>query len=215
MITLGIIGVVAAMTLPTLIQNHRRGVVETSLKKFYTNMNQAILRSVVDNGEVKYWTFAGDSIAEYETFYNRYLKNYLKTLKTEFAPVQTRFGMTDSFTIILPDGSGTAITYRGHDWYYCVKAKDLQHFTDKRGTSCFLFGFYPTINGSSYSGKNFMNKAFEPYVNQVAQDENGAMKDDDGNTIFTDETMLYQQKCYAKAIQLNGWRIPDDYPLKF
>lgn len=207
------------MTMPTLIQNHRRSVVETSLKKFYTNMNQAILRSVVDNGDTKYWTFAGDSISEHENFYNRYLKNYLKTLKTELAPYQSGSGINNRFTITFPDGSAVAVGYRAHDWYYCIKAKDLQHFAEKRGTGCFAFGFYPPgINATpdSYSSKNFKGKGFEPYVVNVAQDENGEqLKDDDGNLILTTEKDLYKQKSYAKAIQLNGWRIPDDYPLKF
>ena len=42
LITLGIIGIVVALTLPTLIQNHRNQVVETRLKKFYSTINQAI-----------------------------------------------------------------------------------------------------------------------------------------------------------------------------
>ena len=213
LITLGIIGIVASMTMPVLIQKHRRSVVEVSLKNFYTTMNQAILRSVVDNGEVKYWTFAeAGSWQSYEAFYNRYLKNYLKTLKADVSSVGS---LANLFTLVFPDGSAAAIGYLGHNWYYCIKAKDLSHFADKRGTGCFMFGFYPTLGGSAYSAKNFRNKTFEPYVNYVAEDENGVMKDDEGNTILTDETMLYQQKCYAKAIQLNGWKIPDDYPLKF
>lgn len=216
LITLGIIGIVASMTMPALIQKHRRSVVEVSLKKFYTTMNQAILRSVVDNGEVKYWTFdAADSLQSHEAFYNRYLKNYLKTLKTDVISVS----LVDRFTVFFPDGSGAAIGYQGHDWYYCIKAKDLQHFVDKRGTGCFVFGFYPTglsDTQNSYSSQNFKNKIFEPYVNNVAKDSDGEyMKDDDGKSVLTNAETLYQQKCYAKAIQLNGWKIPDDYPLNF
>ena len=45
LITLGIIGVVAAMTLPTLIQNNKNKEVEARLKKVYSVMNQAILMS--------------------------------------------------------------------------------------------------------------------------------------------------------------------------
>ena len=43
LITLGIIGVVAALTLPSLIQKNNNKVVETRLKKFYSTMNQALL----------------------------------------------------------------------------------------------------------------------------------------------------------------------------
>ena len=41
LITLGIIGVVAAMTLPTLIQNYRKNVAINQLKKSYSLLNQA------------------------------------------------------------------------------------------------------------------------------------------------------------------------------
>ena len=45
LITLGIIGVVASMTLPVLIQNNKNKEVESRLKKVYSVMNQAILMS--------------------------------------------------------------------------------------------------------------------------------------------------------------------------
>ena len=41
LITLGIIGVVAALTLPTLIQNHQKQVYVTQLKKAYSTINNA------------------------------------------------------------------------------------------------------------------------------------------------------------------------------
>lgn len=57
LITLGIIGVVAAMTIPSLIADYRKDVTETRLKKFYSIMNQAILQSVNDNGEPNTWSY--------------------------------------------------------------------------------------------------------------------------------------------------------------
>lgn len=53
LITLGIIGIVAAMTLPTLIQNYKNRVVETRLKKFYSTMNQAVLMAEAQYGDKK------------------------------------------------------------------------------------------------------------------------------------------------------------------
>lgn len=55
LITLGIIGVVAAMTLPVLIQKHVNSVVETRLAKFYTTFNQAIQMAEVQYGDRKTW----------------------------------------------------------------------------------------------------------------------------------------------------------------
>ena len=51
LITLGIIGVVAAMTLPTLIQNHQKQVLLSQLKKEYAVLNQAVqlMKAEYDN----------------------------------------------------------------------------------------------------------------------------------------------------------------------
>ena len=49
LITLGIIGVVAAMTLPSLIANYKEKQTIIALKKFYTTLGQAVARSQVDN----------------------------------------------------------------------------------------------------------------------------------------------------------------------
>ena len=50
LITLGIIGVVAALTMPSLIEHHQKQVVETKLKSFYSIMNQAIQIAAIDEG---------------------------------------------------------------------------------------------------------------------------------------------------------------------
>ena len=218
LITLGIIGIVAAMTMPALIQKHRRSVTETALKKFYSTMNQAVNLSVAENGETKYWTFGGDNSNEsIEDFYKRYLKKYLKILKTEIITVKLKQqSEVERFSLYFSDGSAAAIDWKGHDWFYCIKAKDLSRYIDKKGTGCFMFGFYPTgdnIN-STFTFNNYYNKGVEPFV-LGSKIEVG--KDEEGNPIMeypTEET-VYQGKFYAKAIQLNGWKIPKDYPLKF
>ena len=52
LITLGIIGVVAAMTMPALIQNHNKKVLETGLKKSYSVISQAVQMYIEDNQEI-------------------------------------------------------------------------------------------------------------------------------------------------------------------
>lgn len=51
LITLGIIGIVAAMTLPTVISNHKKKTIETRLQKFYSVANQAIKLSELKNAQ--------------------------------------------------------------------------------------------------------------------------------------------------------------------
>ena len=55
LITLGIIGVVAAMTLPTLINETQRKQDGVKIKKFYSIMQQAIIMSERDNGSAADW----------------------------------------------------------------------------------------------------------------------------------------------------------------
>ena len=43
LITLGIIGVVAAMTMPPLIANYQKNVLHTQFKKSYSELSQAVM----------------------------------------------------------------------------------------------------------------------------------------------------------------------------
>ncbi|HIS36858.1 TPA: prepilin-type N-terminal cleavage/methylation domain-containing protein [Candidatus Scatousia excrementigallinarum] len=207
LITLGIIGIVAAMTLPTLVAKHRIIVTETALKKFYTNINQAVRLSVADNGETQYWTFADEAYnpEKIEAFYNKYFKDYLKVLENSKT--------NRAFNIIFSDGSAAGIDYYGKDWTFCLNAKYLQDYSKYIGTKCFIFGFYPMgvggdCDSSTYSYKNFHNKGVEPYVSCTITEEDGSVN----NTTIKD---LYKSpSLYTKLIQLNGWKIPKDYPLR-
>ena len=50
LITLGIIGVVAALTLPSLIQKHQDQVLENRLKKMYSTLSQGVQKAMADDG---------------------------------------------------------------------------------------------------------------------------------------------------------------------
>ena len=65
LITLGIIGVVAAMTIPSLINNHKKVSTVSRLKHAYSMLAQTIERAKVDYGDPSGWGF--DS---YRTAYN-------------------------------------------------------------------------------------------------------------------------------------------------
>lgn len=91
LITLGIIGVVAAMTLPAIVHNYKKQELEAKIKKFYTNMAQAVKLSEIDNGPAFYWEKSpriddgeGGNAGNREgtiAFYNKYLAKYLKKVK--------------------------------------------------------------------------------------------------------------------------------------
>ena len=55
LITLGIIGVVAALTLPAVITKYQKKQTATQLKKVYTTLSQAIEHAKADYGDVSTW----------------------------------------------------------------------------------------------------------------------------------------------------------------
>ncbi len=50
LITLGVIGIVAALTIPTIVQNQQNKVLQSQLKRSYSLLNQAFKLYQVDNG---------------------------------------------------------------------------------------------------------------------------------------------------------------------
>ena len=57
LITLGIIGVIAAMTLPTLIQRQNEKATVAKLKKVYSTLSQAYIFATEKNGPIEDWGF--------------------------------------------------------------------------------------------------------------------------------------------------------------
>ncbi len=57
LITIGIIGLVAAMTLPTVVNKYQERVTVTKVTKFYSIMNQAILQATTEHGNINDWSY--------------------------------------------------------------------------------------------------------------------------------------------------------------
>ena len=81
LITLAIIGVVAAMTIPTLVQNYKKRHVPIALLKFYTTFNQAIHLSETENGSIKTWSNVdvGFNAESMKDWWDKYMAKYYKT----------------------------------------------------------------------------------------------------------------------------------------
>lgn len=81
LITLGLIGVIAALTIPTLIENIQEKTTVTSLKKAYANLSNAYKLAVIDNGEPDEWGLvdAGGNIVPSKTI--SILAPYMKISK--------------------------------------------------------------------------------------------------------------------------------------
>lgn len=230
LITLGIIGVVASMTLPAIVQSNKNKEVEAKLQKIYTVMNQAILLSEKDNGPKEYWEFSctaddnniGDDCRE---GVEKYFIPYLKTTKVDSFTNSLGFNTIMYF----PDGSiliGKINTIAGNnnalDFYFYPNGKNFSEsgfgatndgITSREdcGKTFFAFRFAPSINDTN--NKFHYKKGFEPYKWSLTELTSDALTSADRNGYYCSKESRYNIWCTA-LIQLNGWKIPDDYPFK-
>ena len=77
LITLGIIGVVAALTLPSVIQNYKKQEVLSRLKKSYAVIEQTVKMAEKDYGTITTWPEWSDS----EAVLHKYFVPYLSGVK--------------------------------------------------------------------------------------------------------------------------------------
>lgn len=75
LITLGIVGVIAALTLPNLITEHQKDVTVNNLKKVYSEITQAIKLAEAEHGSIEGWNFDQSN----KQFYDEYLTKYIAT----------------------------------------------------------------------------------------------------------------------------------------
>lgn len=83
LIVMGIIGIIAQMTIPTLIQNVQEQETVVSLKKSYSNLSQAFISATNDNGIPSDWglSTANRDFGNAQIVYNMLIKPYFKVLK--------------------------------------------------------------------------------------------------------------------------------------
>ena len=187
LITLGVLGVVAAMTIPSVIQKQHNLSVENKLKKIYTTMNQAMRMSEIDNGERMYW---------HHTLYRRvgiekYILPYIKYLKIAEDDEKTLIYLND----------GSILASRKHDgagvWeFYTMDIEKCQKNKHYIGICSFNFNSY--ADGKYY---------FETY-NRRAEAADNTLKNASNYGCYT------TGKYCSALIQKNGWKIPKDYPYK-
>ena len=113
LITLGIIGVVAALTLPSVINKYRSFVLEQQFKKSYSNLSQTIINMKRDTGI--------ENLRDYYYGYNSSLGRHDTSLLGSFySDFDSRIAPVDKLKKIYPvtnySGTGTSATDYGEDW---------------------------------------------------------------------------------------------------
>lgn len=200
LITLGIIGIVAALTMPTLIQNYKKNVLSTRISKFASTYQQAVRMAEAEHGEFSQWEDStSETGEEYLKHYNKYMSKYLKTVSHKILP--------DGVAFSLSDGSGFIYYY---DLKYCVDFKKCLAIIEKAETD----GYFAAKNAHYIDGKNtflFQRDGF-PYIWQW---------DGSIDRLFNGSSQNPGYGCAkirhlycTKLLEINGWKVPDNYPIK-
>ena len=161
LVTLGIIGVVSAMTVPTLIQNHQRKTYVVQLHKFYNEMSQALLQYQTDKNAINLkeaGLVSNDDIGEF-------IKSYFKVVNdcgADRTPC-----MANEYKKI----SGTAVSTNLNRYVTLASGASLGYSYKSAAPANILFSLDVDINGQN--GPNIVGRdVFAVYVY-----ENGIIDD--------------------------------------
>lgn len=228
LITLGIIGVVAVVTIPLVLRYYKKLVLETQFKKTYSDLNNLILRSMADNGHYQFW----DYTMGYKNFVNTYFAPYMQLElcgwynagKKDACFVQldssynTWYMQPDKRTetggwagvmpkYIMSDGRfiGIEPVYdAGRDWRYVIFVVDIN---GRRGSSTLgedVFQF--CLMHYNYGGKLHSRFSAGTCVN------GGSSWSSAAETLWECTETGYSCGYY---LETNNFKFPDDYPIKF
>ncbi len=223
LITLAIIGIVAALTMPTILAKYRQQVALTKLKKAYSEISQAFKMAEVDYGSCESWdygtAFDGQSAVN---FMNKYLAPYLNVVKNcgtdkgcwngdAYSLSGIKNGTygdssVDAAKIIVNSGYTIGITSGG---YYVNVQINLN---GPKGADKAVMGkelFFGTLNSTTDNGARykcqFIGHGLWRTEDDIINSENGCS--DNG-------TRGAGMNCLGLIIH-DGWKFRDTYPVKF
>ena len=235
LITLAIIGIVAALTIPTLVTKYQKKQTVSGLKEAYSILSNAAKLSEAENGPMSTWTFPkfsdSDSTGEFvKKYYLPYLRSAKLFSRDEFEDEHPKYSVKNL--------SGDE---RGHMIYYQMVLLSngmMLFFNSAHDTG--YFWIYADINGLAGPNRighdifvfdgNSWGKKGNSYINfwnyptctngrdclTQSGPEEGS---DDAELNFgyygcsKDNKYGYYAGYYCGAlIQYDGWKIADDYP---
>lgn len=187
LITLGIIGVVAALTLPAISASYRKKEAEVRTKKFYSTIQQAIIMAENEFGPSNEWVREDSAKKNFIKYLAPYMK-YL-TIKDE-----------DLSTVYFADGSLFQLSDGGClDFNFDVNGMKLPN---KKGRDRFYFPLC-FIDSERQFWHGNPKQSFGTYEGRA-------------NTRDEAITLCKNSPVYcSRLLQIDNWEIKDDFPQKF
>lgn len=206
LITLGIIGVVSAMTLPTLIQNYQKHTTVNRLKQTYSLVYQAVKLSENDNDSIIHWQNINDITPE--VWVNKYIEPYLKYTKKEISS-------TGAVYLYLSNGTKLTFSPDGNLVFLGVYLNPNAETNNFRNFFRFYIGLPETQNSCKYHVYCYNGSKIEvfpyDYVDAVITNQKPIRDYVKDAQTYGCNTTARGVACSA-LIMLDGWRIEKDYP---
>ena len=229
LITLGIIGVVAALTIPTLVNNYQKRQTVIKLKKVFADINNVVKLSEVDNGPSYNWDYPKQTVYDYDTIAAFIEKYYLPYYKSAKLYKREDFDLNYKIKLMnLDEFLPTSLT---SNYLVLSDGKILSFFSNIPSGYMWIFA---DINGTNppnkigrdvfvFSGRTFSIEQTKTYGKYnirfwTTTDANKIKREQ-----LTDAASAYGCNKESKSgygggfycgalIQLDGWRIDDSYP---
>ncbi len=215
LITLGIIGVVAAMTMPALVANYKKQETVTRLKKAYSVVQQTIKLSEFYNESSEFWNVTLNG----KDFFNKYIKNYVQFTNEysakelwDIAPRKLLNGNNYSGTtynpssvtttnFILTDGTMITLNYVNPSIWVGIDVNGLKK-PNQIGKDTFLFIFTNKYGLQPLGGEG------TPDSWSYGEFDRDKIMNKGGNSCSRKQSGYW---C-ASIIMNDGWEIAKDYP---
>lgn len=201
LITLGVVGVIAALTIPSVVQVYKKHVVETSLKRFYTTFNQAVTLVNMENGfnSSSSWKSSSALGLTPLQWWNEYLGKHISTVKVEEKS-------DGAIRIYMKDGSVVEAWDQTFDLY--PNGKDVERCLNRpAGKSCLGTKLFEFV---------FWDELIFPYRWRLLNYPDPTSSARNCCYAALKGELAEWNKAYCAAVILyNNWTIPKDYPAKF
>lgn len=220
LITLGIIGIISALTLPIIIQKYNNHVVETGLKKFYSTFNQAIIQSINENGTPDtwdYWGADGTGVVNNKIYglksMQKYILPYLNVIDIKDVKNRKLYILEDGSSFSTLETENREIIFYPKNGEKCM----LKNEADIYGVCAFVFNFFPRAVRQVNDWRFLNNKGMEPFLYYWNGNENNlyeSTKYGCKNGSPSGFPINIKGAYCTAIIQRNGWKIPAQYPRK-
>ena len=189
LVTLGIIGVVSAMTVPSLMQNHQRKTYVVQLHKVYNEFSQALLQYQTDKNAVNLTEAGLSSQGNFDAFVSDYFKTVQKCDNS----------LTPCFSDDYKTLNGGGVNFHNETSYVLASGSSIRFILNVEGDKIGQVGI--DINGKQ--GPNILGRD----LFFIAVYKNGILDDfNDGTAPLTEDerNSIYTSACQGSG-NVSGW----------